>query len=172
MSTVRPLMFALPFVLAPSTPVVSVAPVGPPWLSIEHPVNPYDPTTRDAFLVVHAFHHGTPVAFPVVGSAEGIVNGERRSVALSFTRTTRTGAFALSRQWPNEGVWTLVVSVRQGPTDSVTAVVDLSPGGEVAAVRIPTRRQDGHTIPAPVSMAAVEASLRERAARRSVSREE
>jgi len=44
--------------------------------------------------------------------------------------------------------------------------------GTASTVRIPTRRQDGHTIPAPVAMATVEASLRERAARRSASREE
>jgi hypothetical protein len=44
--------------------------------------------------------------------------------------------------------------------------------GTASTVRIPTRRQDGHTIPAPVSMATVEASLRARVARRSASREE
>ena len=65
---------------------------GPPWISIEHPVNPYDATTRDAFLLVHAFHHGTPQNFPVTGTAEGMVDGQRRTVNLEFTRTSRSGA--------------------------------------------------------------------------------
>ncbi|PYP64227.1 MAG: hypothetical protein DMD37_03225, partial [Gemmatimonadetes bacterium] len=34
---------------------------GPPWISIELPVNPYDRTMQGAFLLVHAFHHQTPV---------------------------------------------------------------------------------------------------------------
>ena len=38
---------------------------GPPWISIEYPANPYDSGSRGAFLLVHAFHHGTPVSFPV-----------------------------------------------------------------------------------------------------------
>src|SRR5437868_1676283 len=53
---------------------------GPPWISIELPVNPYDESTRGAFLLVHEFHHGTPVSYIVTGTAEGIVNGERRSI--------------------------------------------------------------------------------------------
>ena len=60
--------------------------------------------------------------FPVSGSAEGLVKGERRSIPLRFSRTSRQGVFAVSRQWPNEGVWTLVVSVTQGPDDKVSAV--------------------------------------------------
>ena len=145
---------------------------GPPWISIEHPVNPYDATTKNAFLVVHAFHHGTPTAFPVTGTAEGLVKGDRRSIPLAFTPTSRTGAYALSRQWPNEGTWTLVVAVAQGSEDRVYAVVDLAPNGEVASVRVPTRQQDGYTLPATVTMATVDASLRDRAARISASHEE
>ncbi|HUF31409.1 MAG TPA: hypothetical protein VMM77_12225, partial [Gemmatimonadaceae bacterium] len=38
---------------------------GPPWISVEYPPSPYDQTTRGAFLLVHAFHHGTPANFAV-----------------------------------------------------------------------------------------------------------
>ncbi|MBC7895568.1 MAG: hypothetical protein H7066_09145 [Cytophagaceae bacterium] len=149
---------------APASPVVSPAPVfGPPWISIEHPVNPYDETTRGAYLVVHAFHHGTPTGFPVTGTAEGLVNGQRRTVKLDFKATSRTGAFALTKQWPSEGTWSLVITVAQGPEDGVSAIVDIGATGDVARVQVPTRRQDSHTIPAKVSMGEVEASLRARA---------
>lgn len=153
-----------PAITAATPDRTAAAPLGPPWISIEYPVNPYDATTRAAFLVVHAFHHGTPTGFPVSGSAEGLVNGERRSIPLRFSATSRTGTYALARQWPNDGTWTLVVSVAQGPDDKVSAIVELGRDGDVAAVRVPTRRQDGWTIPAAVAMADVDASLRQRAA--------
>jgi hypothetical protein len=138
------------------------APVGPPWISIEYPVNPYDPATRDAFLVVHAFHHGSPMAFPVSGTAEGLVNGQRRSITLDFQNASRTGEFALRKQWPDQGIWTLVIGVAQGPEDRVTAVVDLASDGQVARVTVPTRRENGWVIPANVAMAEVDAGLRAR----------
>ena len=58
----------------------------------------------------------------------------------------------------------------QGANDKVTAVVDLTAAGEVAMVRVPTRRQDGYTLPAAVAMSTIDASLREHAALRSAAR--
>lgn len=145
------------------SPAVSPVVAGPPWISIEHPVNPYDQTTRDAFLVVNAYHHGTPVALPVSGTAEGLVNGQRRSVTLAFTPTSRPGAFALKRQWPTEGTWTLAIAVSQGEDDKVWAIVDLASDGAVSAVRVPTRKQDGWMIPAKLAMSEIDAALRVRA---------
>ena len=149
----------------PATAPFNATLLGPPWISIEHPVNPYDASTKDAFLLVHAFHHGTPTNFPVSGTAEGIVKGERKSVSLEFRPTSRPGVYALKKQWSTEGTWTLVVSVTQGPDDAVSAVVDLGSGGLVASVRVPTRSADGHTLPAKVAMSAIDASLRARAGR-------
>src|SRR5207249_6556491 len=88
--------------------VATPALAGPPWISIELPANPYDQATRGAFLLVHAFHHGTPTGFLVTGTAEGIVGGERRSIKLEFSETSRDGVYALKRMWPTEGGWTLV----------------------------------------------------------------
>ena len=149
--------------LPTTAPTPAPAPVGPPWISIEYPVNPYDATTRDAFLVVHAFHHGSPMAFPVSGTAEGLVNGQRRSINLEFTKASRTGEFALRKQWPDQGTWTLVIGVMQGPEDRVTAIVDLGADGQVAKVSVPTRRENGWVIPAKVAMADIDAGLRGRA---------
>ncbi len=138
---------------------------GPPWISVEYPPSPYDQTTRGAFLLVHAFHHGTPANFAVIGSAEGMVKGERVSKRLSFARTSRTGVYAMQKQWSGDGVWTLVISAKQGPTDSVTALVELSPAGEVASVSVPTERRDGWDIPKAVAMRDVDSALRARVAR-------
>src|SRR5262245_28499984 len=148
--------------------VTAFTKLGPPWISIEYPANPYDSASRGAFLLVHAFHHGTPVSFPVSGTAEGLVNGARRTVSLEFKSTSRPGVYALNKQWPSEGVWTLVVGVTQGEGDfnTVKAVVELSADGRVTNVNVPTRRNaEGYIIPAAVSMADVEAGLRARADR-------
>lgn len=144
-----------------AAPVSSPA-AGPPWISIQYPVNPYDATTRDAFLVVHAFHHGSPMAFPVSGTAEGLVNGQRRTVKLEFQKASRTGEYVLRKQWPDQGTWTLVIGVAQGEDDRVTAIVDLSTDGQVSRINVPTRKEGIHVIPARVAMADVEASLRSR----------
>ena len=140
----------------------------PPWISIELPVNPYDRTMQEAFLLVHAFRHQTPIALPIEGTAEGMVNGERRTVKLEFAATSREGVYALKRTWADDGVWTLVIRVGQGPTDAeggtATAVVELGADGEVAAVRVPTSRSSGYTIPATVSMVDIDQALRARAA--------
>lgn len=141
--------------------------LGPPWISIETPANPYDTASRGAFLLVHAFHHGTPVNFPVSGTAEGIVKGERRTISLALKPTSRPGVYALHKQWSDDGVWTLVLSVTQGDGEgnTVSAVVELGTNGQVASVDVPTVMKGQWRVPVPVSMATVDAGLRARAAR-------
>ena len=141
--------------------------LGPPWISIEYPANPYDSGSRDAFLLVHAFHHGTPVSFPVSGTAEGVVNGARRTISLEFKNTSRPGVYAVHKQWPSEGVWTLVLGVTQGEGDfnTASAIVELGTNGQVLNVNVPTRMQGIHRVPAAVKMADVESALIARAAR-------
>jgi len=140
---------------------------GPPWISIEYPANPHDAASRGAFLLVHAFHHGQNVAFPVSGSAEGLVDGSRRTISLELKATSRPGVYALHRQWPSEGVWTLVLAVTQGEGSGNTAqaLVELGANGGITSVTVPTRRQGQWLIPTGISMADVDAGLRERAAR-------
>src|SRR5713101_5080093 len=137
---------------------------GPPWISVEPPANAYAQALHGAFLHVHAFHRGKAMGYIVTGTAEGIVNGARQSVTLEFTETSRDGVHALKRTWPTEGTWTLVIKANQGPDDLATAVVELGPDGEVAAVRVPTTQRAGWTVPAPVSMDQIDAALRTRAA--------
>ena len=145
--------------------LVAALVAGPPWISIEYPVNPHDQSMRGAMLLVHVFHHAQPITYPVEGTAEGIVNGERRTINLKFTETARTGVYGLSRQWPTEGVWTLVIRMSRGEggTDGASAVVELSPTGEIASVRVPTQREGSWTVPADVSMSEIDQALRARA---------
>jgi len=143
------------------------AAAGPAWISIEYPANPYDSGSRGAFLLVHAFHHGTPVGFPVSGTAEGLVNGQRRTVSLEFGNTSRPGVYSLRKQWTNDGVWTLLVHVTQGQGEGniATAVVELAANGQVAKVDVPTTKRDGWIVPALVDMKSIEDGLKARAVR-------
>lgn len=138
--------------------------LGPPWISIEYPPSPYDASTREAFLLVHTFHHGTPITAPLTGKAEGIVSGKRRTVSLEFAGTSRTGVYSLKRQWAPEGTWVLFITASQGPNDDVTAVVELGGNGQVVAVRVPTARRGSWDIPADVSASERESILRSRLA--------
>ena len=113
--------------------------VGPPWISIEYPVNPLDQSMRPAFLLVHVFHHATPIIYPVEGTAEGIVNGERRTIKLEFTNTSRTGVYGLRRMWPTEGVWTLVIKMSRAAEDGAAGKVGL-------AERVDREEQRGHVV--------------------------
>ena len=140
------------------------AAAGPPWISIETPVNPYDATTRGAFLLVHAFHHGDAVAYPVSGTAEGIINGQRKSITLTFTPTSRTGAYALRKQWGDAGIWTLVITVKQQENDFAQALVEVGEDGTVSRVHVPTRVGERNLpFPSVVSTQEIDTALRERA---------
>jgi hypothetical protein len=139
---------------------------GPPWISIETPVNPYDASTRDAFLLVHTFHHGTQVDAPVSGTAEGIVNGERRSIPLKFNSTSRPGAYALRKQWSDGGVWTLDIVATQHENEVAQALVEIGPNGTVARVEVPTRIDPHYgSLPFPKRLSAqeIDSALRMRA---------
>ena len=127
----------------------------PPWLSIEAPVNPFDPGARGALMLVHvSFREGDARLADLAGTAEGIVAGARRSVPLRFTETGRPNTFALTRQWPAEGKWLLRLSVRE-----TTALVMLDRDGQVASVRVPVKRSGGLDLPRAVSAHEIDSTL-------------
>lgn len=148
----------VPLLLVVATPLLA----GPPWITIEYPGNPFNPEVRDAFLVVHAYHHNTPVGLPVSGTAEGIVNGQRRTITLRFQPLRKEGAFALTKQWPDEGRWLLALHVTQGEGEgnTATAVVRLAADGSIASTKVPSKAGErGMRLPVAVSKADVEAAL-------------
>ena len=150
--------------ISPATAVAETdarAVFGPPWISIELPGNPWG-RNADAYLLVHAFHHGTPVGFPVTGTAEGIVGGERKSIPLTFQRTEQDGVYALKNQWGNAGEWTLVITVSQAPGDVAQAIVQVNAAGKVFSVDVPTRESQGRRFPRQITAQEIDATLRNR----------
>lgn len=127
----------------------------PPWLSIEAPVNPFDPAARGALMLVHvSFREGDARISDLSGAAEGMVGGVRRSVPLHFTETGRANTFALRRQWPAEGTWLLRLSVRE-----TTALVKFDRDGAVSSVRVPVRRSGTFDLPRAVSAREIDSTL-------------
>jgi hypothetical protein len=150
---------SLPLIAVALAVTATVALAGPPWINIEYPANPLDPTTRDAVLVVNTYHHGTPTQYALTGTAEGIVRGERRTVNLRFTPTARASGQALTRQWPTEGRWVLHITLKQGDEAEAGALVVLGADGTPSKVTVPTRRQDQWVIPRAITAAEITAAL-------------
>ncbi len=128
----------------------------PPWLSVEWPVNPYDHANRDALLLVRtAMRNGVPTTRDMSGTAEGIVSGERRSIALRFDGTSEPGVFALRRQWPARGDWLLRLTL----AGSTTALVSLSRTGGITLVDVPMQMGSGSTYPRTVAPREIDSAL-------------
>ena len=160
----RTLLRSFMFVTALSLCAFSTALAGPPWIAIEYPANPFDRTSRDAFLTVRTYHHGEMTAKTVTGSAEGVVNGKRQSMPLDIRAGSQPGMYVVRWQKPASGRWVLVInSGYQGVTDA-TAVVEISATGTVASVSVPTRAiGNGWISPRPVAAAEIDGLLQGRA---------
>lgn len=141
---------------------------GPPWITVELPPNPFDQASRGAFVLVHAFHHSSDGGDPVVGRAVGMVDGQRRSVALSFDRTSRPGVFALKNSWGDKGEWTLVITNQQASHGGGAAEVMVRVSGNrvigVEAATKPSKFAELPLEPRRFTDAEIEASLRNRSA--------
>ena len=154
----RSLSLAIALSLAAATPAFA----GPPWISIELPVNPYNAATRDAFCLVRVYHHSDIAYFPVEGTAEGIINGQRRSVKLTLTETGMPGVYAVRYQPEATGTWMLVFRAgKDGDYQGATVVVTLGRNGQIASARVPTRKQGEHLIPDRVSRETLDRMLKE-----------
>jgi hypothetical protein len=156
--TRRALASALCLSLFGATAVVAATPAHakwPAWLSIESPVNAFDQASRGALLLVHAeVREGQTQVSDIDGSAEGLVNGARRSVKLRFDATSHPNVYAMRAQWPTEGTWLLRIALY-----STTAIVTLNRDGGVASIKVPTYAQGIWQLPIPVTMREIDSAL-------------
>ncbi len=115
---IRPAGFVIALALAAITAAPATA--GPPWIAVEYPANPLHPDSRGAILLVHTFHHGNAADFPLVGYAEGMVDGERVRRELTITPTYRSGVHAVRGDLEGGTAWVLVLTM----TDTETRVME------------------------------------------------
>jgi hypothetical protein len=98
-------------------------------LSVETPSSSSDPQMKDVVLVARTYGCHQPADAKLSATAEGLVNGARKSVALEL-RSIGSGVYAIKQQWPSEGTWVLSISgAYNGMTSSV--LVELGPNGKV-----------------------------------------
>jgi hypothetical protein len=150
----RALVPAIVLTLAAVTAAVATPTVRkqPPWVSVESPANPYDPTTRDAAFLVHALSfENTPATRGVVGTAEGLVGGVRKTVPLRLDTTSHPGVFAVAKQWPSEGTWLLRITL-----NNTSALVTVDRSGNIAGVTVPTTTASGSSMLLPRAVTARE----------------
>lgn len=128
---------------APLLVAATIAIAGPPWISIEYPPNRLDKETRGALALVRIYHHENAGQFPVEGTAEGILDGERVSVPLNFTPVGDAGVWAAWGEIPEEGNWVLVVHGTDGVSEAeVSILAALADGNEeISFVKVPRSRQ-------------------------------
>jgi hypothetical protein len=75
-------------------------------------------------IVVRTYRCGRPASLSLRGTAEGLVSGQRRTIELEIKAEAEPGAFAVARQWPAEGRWALVFSVKGGHDVSTLVTLD------------------------------------------------
>lgn len=64
---------------------------------------------KHAVLVVRTTACHEPEKTTVGATAEGIVDGVRKSIALRIIPLAAAGTFAITREWPEQGIWTVKV---------------------------------------------------------------
>ena len=98
-------------------------------LSVETPSGSSDAQMKDVVLVARTYGCHQPADAKLSAAAEGLVNGERKSVTLDL-RSIGSGVYAIKQQWPSEGTWVLTLTGSyNGMTSSV--LVQLGPYGKV-----------------------------------------
>jgi hypothetical protein len=87
----------------------------------------------------------------VSGTAEGLVNGVRRSVALRLMESSKPGVYAVIQNWPDEGEW--VVALKGTCADAnAGAIVPIGPNGFI--------RESSKFFPRSATSAEIETSLK------------
>ena len=110
------------------------------WLEVEAP-NPADARMKDAVVVFHALGcHGPGSS--VTATAEGVVEGKRKSIPLKL-KPLGNDMYTASRQWPVQGRWVLAATAASiargsngGPLKITTsALIELTESGSLMTVK-------------------------------------
>jgi hypothetical protein len=96
--------------------------------SIGSPVAAQDFRAKAAAFVFRTQGCADPAKSQIRATAEGLVNGARRSVALKVETMSKPGVYALYQTWPAEGHW--VVNLRGSCHDAnAGAIIPIGPKG-------------------------------------------
>jgi hypothetical protein len=149
------LSHGLAALLTAGAPLLAVAQdfvlqVGPPVAGNAQPA-------KSSLLVVRPGGCADPASAQITATAEGIVDGARRSVPLRLAALPTPGVHAVPKDWPKGGVWVVnLVGMCAGRT-----------AGAIVAVAGPNaeyRREAVTHLPHPATPSEIDASLKALAA--------
>jgi hypothetical protein len=119
--------------------------------NIGSPVASQDFVSKSAAFVFRTEGCADPAKPQISGTAEGLVNGMRRSVALILVKTSKPGVYAVNQNWPREGGWVVALKGTCGGANA-GAIVPIGPNGFV--------RESAEFFPRAATNAEIEASLK------------
>ena len=129
------------------------------YLSVETP-SANNSQHKDAVLLVRPYGCHQPSDAALSATAEGVVNGERRSVPLRLTPVSE-GAYAIRQEWPAEGAWVLAINGAYNGHNS-GVLVRLGTNGKVEMKRQSTGTKsevNAQTVPRKLSREEIENAL-------------
>lgn len=93
-------------------------------LQVGDPAANQEALGKHAVLVARITACHSPEKTVVTGTAEGVVNGMRKSIPLNVIALSAAGTFAVTREWPEEGVWAVkLIATNPDYKDYATSVV-------------------------------------------------
>jgi hypothetical protein len=102
-------------------------------LEIGNPGANPEALAKHAVLVARMTACKSPEKTTVTATAEGIVNGTRRSIPLKVVPLSTAGTYALMREWPATGTWTVkMIAVNPDYKDYAASVVVPIENGEMS----------------------------------------
>jgi len=84
--------------------------------------------------LVHTYACSNPAALRVTAWAEGLVDGQRRTVPVTLRKSREKGVYVLTRTWPERGTWALRMELGQGRFPVTVAAIGTD--GAVQANRL------------------------------------
>jgi len=118
--------------------------------TVGNPVAAQDFQVKTAAFVFRTEGCAEPAKSQIGGTAEGVVNGGRRSVALKVVATSKPGVYAVYQNWPADGDW--VVNLKGTCASAgAGAIVPIGPKGFI--------RESSRFFPRPATDAEIETSL-------------
>ena len=96
--------------------------------TIGSPVAAQDYQAKMAAFVFRTEGCAEPATSQIGSTAEGLVNGARRSVPLKVMAMSRPGVYAVPQSWPGEGDWVVILKGTCASA-SAGAIVPIGPRG-------------------------------------------
>lgn len=76
-------------------------------LEVGNPANNPEAKANHVVLLGRMTACHSPEKTAITASAEGIVDGSRKSIPLKVIRLSAPGTFGVAREWPEQGVWAI-----------------------------------------------------------------